>query len=316
MLNVVRRDFTGPIDISVAGPAHVTGATTIAAGQNAAMLLVTAAADAPVGGHRLNLIAKATINNKPVVEAANVEAIVKTALNNTPFPPKSLSNDLAVAVTEKTPFSFQIKYDTAEGVRGLSVPVTITATKAMGFDEEITITTQTLPPAQGQQPPLPAATAKIAKGQKEVKLELKPAANAPLGAVPIGFVAKAKVGAKEYTTVAPLTPLTLALPFELQVNTQGGKFTADSKHKIKVTAVRKGGYKGPIGLEVRNLPANVTAAKVNIAENTNEIEIELSAAANATVGDKADVNILGTATGAANQTNASANFTLSVGKKP
>jgi hypothetical protein len=44
-------------------------------------------------------------------------------------------------------------------------------------------------------------------------------------------------------------------------------------------------------------------------------EIEVSAAANAAVGDKKDVNVLGTATAAANQQNASANFTVMVLKK-
>jgi hypothetical protein len=78
--------------------------------------------------------------------------------------------------------------------------------------------------------------------------------------------------------------------------------------------VRKGGYQGPITLEVRNLPANVTATKATIEQDKNEIEIEIAAAPNAPPGDKADVNILGTATAAANQQNPSPNFTLSVVK--
>jgi hypothetical protein len=40
----------------------------------------------------------------------------------------------------------------------------------------------------------------------------------------------------------------------------------------------------------------------------------VTAAAAAAAGDKADVNVLGTATAAGNQTAASANFTVSVGK--
>jgi hypothetical protein len=40
----------------------------------------------------------------------------------------------------------------------------------------------------------------------------------------------------------------------------------------------------------------------------------VAAAANAAIGDKADVNVLGTAPAANNQQNASANFKLSVQK--
>jgi hypothetical protein len=92
-----------------------------------------------------------------------------------------------------------------------------------------------------------------------------------------------------------------------------GTIPHSGKHKIKIEAVRKGGYKGPIALEVRNLPANVTAAKATIAENQNELELELAAAGNAAAGEKADVNVLGTATAAANQQSASPNFLLKVG---
>jgi len=82
-----------------------------------------------------------------------------------------------------------------------------------------------------------------------------------------------------------------------------------------VTALRAGGYQGPIALELRNLPANVAAPKTTIAAGQTTAEIELSAAVNAATGDKADVNILGTATAAANQQRATANFTVSVPKK-
>ena len=67
---------------------------------------------------------------------------------------------------------------------------------------------------------------------------------------------------------------------------------------------------GLSAVEIRNLPANVTAPKVTIPENQNQIEVELTAAANAAMGEKTDVNVLGTATGAGNQQNASANFAI------
>jgi hypothetical protein len=110
-------------------------------------------------------------------------------------------------------------------------------------------------------------------------------------------------------------PLVLVPPFELKVEPVPVKLAPEEKVKIKVTAVRKGGYQGPISVELRNLPANVAAPKADIAPDQTQVEIELTAAANAALGDKADVNALGTATAAANQQNASANFTISVVKK-
>ena len=59
---------------------------------------------------------------------------------------------------------------------------------------------------------------------------------------------------------------------------------------LKVTAARKGGYQGPITFEVRNLPANVTAAKGTMAMGQNSADIEISAAPTAAVADKASVD--------------------------
>jgi hypothetical protein len=106
------------------------------------------------------------------------------------------------------------------------------------------------------------------------------------------------------------------LPFDLKVEPMPLKLTPGGKAKLKVTATRKGGYQGPIDLEVRNLPANVTAPKTSIAMDQTAVEIEVAAAAAAVVADKADVNVLGTATAAGNQQNASPNFTVSVAAAP
>jgi hypothetical protein len=313
-VQAARRDYSGPIELSVVSPAGVKGTATIAANQPTTLLALTADAGMPVGGGALVLAGKATVGGRVVTEHVSIRTPVAQALGNLPVIPPQLESALAVGIVEKPPFTIEAKYDLSEGVRGLSVPVTITAAKAAGFDEEITITSVGLPPAQGQQPAFPPVTVKIAKGQKEVKAELKPAAGAPLGQLTLAFVGKGKANNIEHSTATPVVPVTLVLPFELHVDTASGKLAVNGKHTLKVRAIRKGGYKGPISLEVRNLPANVTAAKVTIAENQDAAEIELTAAANAAVGDKNDVNILGTASAAANQQNASANFMLSVAK--
>src|SRR5262249_60655626 len=84
---------------------------------------------------------------------------------------------------------------------------------------------------------------------------------------------------------------------------------------LKGTATGMAGSQGPIALEVRNLPAKVTAAKTTIEMGKSEVEIEVTAAADAAVGDKADVNVMGTAPAAGNQQHTSPNFMLSVMKK-
>src|SRR5205807_7432405 len=115
--------------------------------------------------------------------------------------------------------------------------------------------------------------------------QLTPAANAAVGAFPIPVVGKAKVMGKDVTVNAVPASLVVALPFELKVEPAPVKVDIGDKVKIKVTAVRKGGYAGPISLEVRNLPANVTAPKADIAAGQDAVEIEVTAAAAAVPGD-------------------------------
>jgi hypothetical protein len=314
-VQVARQDYNGAVEVAVIDPPGVSGSTTIAAGQTAALLYVAAAPDRPLAGEHLVLRGRAVVGGKAVVVRASTRSALVAALNNLPFPPRNLDDALALAVTEKAPFTVQVQPGGPEVARGVGLPVTVTVTKAAGFDEEVTVTSQLPPPAPGQQPPLPPLTIKVPKGQLQASGELKPPPNAPLVGLAVGFSAQTKAKGRDFALAVPPVALAVVPPFELQVDTGGGKLTQDGKHKLKVKAVRRGGYRGPIALEVRNLPANVTAAKAAIAENQSEAEVELTAAGNAAPGDKGDVNVLGTAAPIGNQQVASGNFALSVVRK-
>lgn len=352
-VTATRRDYGGPIELAVSGPPGVSGNAVIPAGQTSTLLPVRVPNDLAVGGYRLSIIGKATLGEKQVVRKANVRPTVREALGNLAYPPIHLGEEIVLGVTQPRPFSLVASYEQPEGLRGGTVPVAITVNKAEGFDEEVTVALVAPAPVQGQQPAIPPASVKIPKGQNQGRLELKPAGNAPLGPQHLAFSARSKHQNREFLAYAVPDPLPLVLPFELQVDAGSGQLhpaglrvggptvgpylladllagpmaplsfaaldlslvePARNKLTIKVTARRRGGYNGPIALEVRNLPANVSAPKPTLAEGQTEAEIELTAAANAAVGSKGDVNVLGTATGLGNQQNASANFTLTVVK--
>ncbi len=352
-VTATRRDYGGPIELAVSGPPGVSGSAVIPDGQSSTLLPVRVPTDLAVGAYRLSITGKATLGEKQVVRKADVRPTVREALGNLAYPPIHLGEEIVLGVTQPRPFSIVAAYEQPEGLRGGTVPVAITVNKAEGFDEEVTIALVAPAPVQGQQSAVPPVTIKIPKGQNQGRLELKPAGNAPLGPQHLAFSGRSKHQNREFLAYAVPDPLPLVLPFELQVEARGGElypaglrvggpvvsaylvadllvgpmaplsFTAldlstvepaPNKLTIKVTAKRRGGYNGPIALEVRNLPANVSAPKPTLAEGQMEAEIELTAAANAAVGTKGDVNVLGTATGLGNQRNASANFTITVVK--
>jgi hypothetical protein len=311
---VTRRDYPGPIDVAVAGPTGITGQVTIPAvgnpppqpNQPAGTLVVRAAAETPMGVHHFLVQGKATINGKAISEHANQRAVVSQNLAGLPFPPLFLRLPVALAVTEKAPFTLMAKFEKPEGLRGVAANVTITATRAADFAEEIVLT------AGGVPANVAPALKNIPKSQNEVQIQLTPAANAAVGNFPITFTGKAKFKNKDFTAYSLEAKLVVVLPFDLKVEPVPFKISQGGKAKLKVTATRKAGYDGPIDLEVRNLPANVAAPKASIATGQPTAEIDVSAAAEAAVADKADVNVLGTAPAASNQQNASPNFTVSV----
>jgi hypothetical protein len=313
--SLARRDYTGTIEVSVVGHPGITGQIVLNAtpppppNQPAGKLTIAVKPDVPMGPNFVRIQGKATINGQPVIVDADVTPTVKEELAGLPFPPRDLLHSVALAVTEKPPFSLLAKFDVAESLRGTPIPVTITAQRSPGFADEIDLTPSGLP-ANVTLPGL-----KIAKGQNEAKGQLTAAVNANLGQLAIRFIGKAKVQFKEFQVTSAPAILALVPPFELKIDPAALKISQNSKPKIKITATRKGGYQGPIGFELRNLPANVTATKGTIAMGQNEAEVEITVPANAAPGEKKNVNVLGTATAAGNQQNASPNFTVTIEKK-
>jgi hypothetical protein len=305
---LVRRDYAGPVEVSVVGMAGLTGSTTItAAGPPAPNLpigvLTITHSGKPLSGE-IRIQAKATVNGKEIRSFASVTAVVVQEMAGLPFPPHELSNAIALATIEP-PFRIFAKYAFTEGVRGMPLNLTVTATRATGFAEDIVLSVVNLPPN------VAAAAKPIAKGANEAVFPISPAPNAPVGTFEPIIIGRGKFQGRDFT-VSVAAPLTLeAASFELKASSPSALKPGD-KAKLKVTAIRKGGYDGPIDLELKNLPAGVSAAKTTIAAGKNDVEIELSVAASATPAEKGDVIVSGSAAG---QRAASAAFKVSVVKK-
>jgi hypothetical protein len=309
VVQATRQDYGGPILVDVVGSPDVSGHAVIESGQATATLFLRARADAPLAPCRVRVRGAATINGRTVTHDADLRAVVSRNLGGLPYPPRDFLHALAVAVTEKAPFRLAVRTEHAEAARGTPAPLTVTAYRSPGFTEEIALAPVGLPPN------VAPALKNIPKGQNEVKVQLNAALNATLGRFPISLTGKAKFQNREFDATAEPVDLVLALPFDLKVEPAAVKLTAGGKAMVKVTAVRRGGYAGPVALELRNLPAGVMAAKGTVTAGQTGATIELTAAANAALGDKAGVEVVGTATAAGNQQNASPGFTVSIGKK-
>ena len=312
-----RRDFTGPIELTVTGPPGFSGTVTVPyaspppPNQPAppiAFLPLTCKGDVPLGAYTLQVVAKASIGGKEVKKSVTITDVVKTGMSNLTFPPREMLSSIGVAVTDKPLFSLSVKLASPELLRGAATNVTVTATRAAGFTEEIQIAPAVLPPN------VTIAIKPIPKGSNEVQFAVTPAANAAIGPLPLTFRGTTKASGKDYAYYSAPASAAIVLPIDVKAEPSPVMLKVGMKAKLTVTVTRKGGYKGPIDIEVKNLPANVTAPKVTVAADKSSAEVELTAAAAAAVADKPDVQITATATGAANQQATSPNVVLKVVK--
>jgi hypothetical protein len=308
---VARRGYTGPIEVNVMGHPGFSGGRTIPAGQNAASLLVVAKGDLPMGPYAIHILGKATINGKVETRIVQVRPAISQSMSLLRYPPRNFYQQIALAIREKAPFKLIAKWDQAEKFPGSKATLTILAERSSGFDEVITLDPPIGLPPTVPAPKLPA----IAKGMKEIKVDIALNPKAPLGNYLILVSGKTKFQKKDFLARSMPAKLSLTFPFTLKVEPVDIKLPQGGKAKLKITAMRKAGYQGPIAVEIRKLPAGVTAPKGAIAMGQNSIELEMIAAPTAPAAAIKGVDVVGTATAANNLQSVSPPIAVTVVKK-
>jgi hypothetical protein len=94
----------------------------------------------------------------------------------------------------------------------------------------------------------------------------------------------ARRGGLQYAYRLYVAPKSQEAPsFSLQLPTDGVTLNRGGEAKLKITATRRGGFSGPIELDVLNLPWGVTAQAVSIAAKKNDATLVLKSHENAKV---------------------------------
>lgn len=304
----IQRDgYNGPIDLQVVSDeSQLAGSGTIPAGQNNGVLMLKADKSLPLGAYTFSIMATAKVGEQLLTELVSVRDPVSQSLSNVPFPPIHMNHEVAVAIVPKPPYQLMARWQFPESVPTRSVEIEIRAERTPGFADAIALLPVEGGPPNIKMPKLPA----IPKGQDMVKFKVDIPTNVPIGSFPVTF--RGQTGGALPLAYSEPVPWVIARPMALQTDSNNISLKPKASTKLKVTAVRQGGYDGPITLQVRNLPANVTAAPATIAAGQTATEITLTAAENAANATKEDVEIVGTAPAANNQQAISPRFRVAV----
>jgi hypothetical protein len=286
--------------------------TVIGPGRLTAVLTLHARADfAPGQILGVKILGTAKLGDADVVATADVTPALKARFGNMRFPPASLTT--AIAASTLPANGLALKVDPPEIVFGkdLSAKVKVIAERSQGLDEAVALAVL---PAPSELPAgVTAAVKNIDKGTNEAEIVFTANAQAPLGEFSGILQGTLKQGDKTVVQPTPAIRLKLQAPMSVAVDTAGGKIGKGKELAIKVKVQRNPAFAGPVTLTVQNLPAGVTAAPTMLPAEASEIEIKLTAAADAAAVAKADVNVKGEGmNGAAKLESVSPNVTITV----
>jgi hypothetical protein len=315
-VNAVRGSFGGPINLTLLdAPAGVT-ATPAVIGPGMTTTVMTIHSEANVSPGKVYPVRIAGTSQAGAVSyqaVATVTAAQKAAFSGLASPPQFMSENVAVGVGPAA--LYVLKTDKPEIVFGkdLSASVKVISTRAEGFGEDIALAVTPAAPQPGLPPGVTAAVKPIAKGTNEIEISFAANAQAPLGRYSVVLIGTGKQGNNTVIQPIPALSLNLQAPFALKPNLAGGNLAKGAALKIKVIAERNPAYAGEITLAFQNLPKGVTASAATIPAGQNEVEVTLTAAADAAVGAVQNVVVQGEGkNGNAKLTAASGNTALTV----
>jgi hypothetical protein len=294
-VTAARGSFNGPIALTLLDPPPGVVATPAVIGPGLLSTVMTIQCAANVAPGKMYSVRIAGTSQAGTVQyqaVATVTDAQKTAFSGLTTPPPFLSPSIAVGVNP--PPLFVLKTDKPEIVFGkdLSATVKVISTRAEGFAEDIALAVLPPPPA-GLPPGVTAAVKPIAKGTNEIEIVYSASAQAPLGQFSTVLTGTGKAG--NNTSVQPIPALLLSLqpPFTIKPDFAGGNLAKGQTLKTKIVVERNPAYAGPITLTFQNLPKGVTAAAAMIAAGQNDVEVVLTAAADAAAGAVPNVIVQG-----------------------
>jgi hypothetical protein len=296
-VNSVRLGYNGEIRLAAVDlPAGVTSTpAVIGPGQNTAVLTLQGAAAMAAGSIvPVKVVGTAKIGEKDFQAVSTITGALTAANNAIPYPPQVLSKSLAVAAAPAAPF--KLRWEPAEVVFGkdLSNKAKLIVERQAEADEEIALVL--IPDKIGVPGGVTPALKPIAKGTNEVEIVFSANNQAPLGEFTAVLVGTHKKGNVTVTQSTPGLSLKLQAPLALKADAGAAKIAKGANLNVKVTVERNPALAAPVVLTFENLPKGVTAAAATIPAEAKEIDVVLTAAADAAVGAVNNIVIKGEAT--------------------
>lgn len=282
-VTAARKDYNGPIALSIEGLGdglQLSG-EVIAEGQNETVLQATLPDSIEAGRFTpARIVGRAQVAERAMQVVAQTRAVLSASFHGLAYPPAALNGVLGLGIGPVFPDFFKLTLD-REAIafpRLVSASTfTIKTERLNGFEDAIALTVEGLPAG------VTAEVKPLEKGQNEAVVTLTGPALLSDLPYPLQLVGQATFRNQPKRIVLANIPMQVVDP--LQVRGQlPTTLTAGATSPLKIQVTRYGDA-APVRVTLANLPAGITAPdEITIAPDQQEIEILLSAAADATAG--------------------------------
>lgn len=300
-VNAARSDYNGPITLSIegAGEGLSLANNTIPEGKNETVMAVTVPVSLESGQFRdIRIVGRAKIGEVDFSAVAGTSAVLKGAFAGLPYPPASLDGVVGLGVGPVFADFFKLSV-TAEPVWLPQLvgqgKFTIHAERVKGFGDPISLNVDGLPPG------VTAEVKPIEKDKADAEVILRGPAALAAGEYRFRVVGAASFQNQPRQVVLGDVRLAVGPPLRVTLEPAGPVATGATQ-KCKIKLERAGEESPAVAVVLRNLPLGVTApAELVVPAGQNELEFELTAAADASVGSMTDLRAVATATIAGRQ---------------
>jgi hypothetical protein len=270
-VTVVRKGYSGPISVTVADPPSGLSVRpgTIAAGQTACALTLSATADASFPPTPLKLVGRGQRTEGPFERLASKE-VVYAAQNNVPM--CSIAHyGLVAAPALAQPVTLETPATPIEVPHGYSAKIPVKVVRSKGADAALAITALPLPPG------MTVPKVNIAEKAGEGTITVTAAVAAPLGESTIVLQAKAKLGGAERVLDLPAVTLNVVPPASLELAAKTLEIKPGTTVELKGKINRKGSFDAPVTIKINGLPAGLKADPVTIAGKESNFVVKVVA---------------------------------------
>jgi len=274
-VTVQRQGYNGPITVTVAQPPE--GLTvrpgTIAAGQIAGVLTLSAAAGASFPAAAIKLVGRGSGEGGPFERLA-FKPVVYAQQTNLPLCTINQFG-LVAAPAGTVPAAFETPSAPIEVPHGLSATIPVNVVRTKGADSALAISSLPLPAG------VTVVAATIADKATEGKVTINAALAAPLGTMTIVLQAKGSFAGAERTLDLPAVTLAIVPPASVELAAPAIEVKAGATVELKGKIVRKGTFDGPVTVKINGLPAGLKADAVTVAGGASSFVVKVVADAKA-----------------------------------